>query len=194
MGGHLGAQRNPEGRPGPAGVSRAMGGMGGHLGAQRNPEGRPGSAGVSRAMGGMGGHLGAQRNPEGRPGSAGVSRALGGMGGHLGAPHVHSFLSWGSSPTRSPSPKSWVASTIRRMHAPGNTVSHHWPAISVGRASESMRPPAGSGGGTPTPRKESDASAMMTTPTVRLASTVAVVMTFGRMWRVITRHPLAPAL
>src|SRR5436190_14820554 len=168
--------------------------MGGHLGEQRNPEGRPGSAGVSRAMGGMGGHLGAQGNPEGRPGSAGVSRAMGGMGGHLGAPHVHRFLSWGSRRTRSQSPNNWVASTIRRMHAPGNTVSHHWPAINVGRASESMRPHAGWGGGTPTPRKLSDASAMMTTPTVRLASTVAVFRTFGRMCFLITRSLLAPAI
>jgi hypothetical protein len=67
------------------------------------------------------------------------------------------------------------------MHAPGNTVSHHWPAIKRGRASESMSPQAGWGGGTPTPRKLSDASAMMTTPTVRLAAPVAVFMTFGRM-------------
>ena len=77
---------------------------------------------------------------------------------------------------------------------PGNTVSHHWPAISVGRASESIRPHAGWGGGTPTPRKLSDASAMMTTPTVRLASTVAVFMTLGRMCRLITRSLLAPAI
>ncbi len=80
------------------------------------------------------------------------------------------------------------------MHAPGNTVSHHWPAIKVGRASESIRPQAGCGGGTPTPRKLSDASAMMTTPTVRLASTVAVFMTFGRMCFLITRSLLAPAI
>src|SRR6266566_5121374 len=131
---------------------------------------------------------------EARHGSAGARRALGGMGGHLGAPHLHKFLNCGSSRTRSQSPKSWVARTIRRMHSPGNTVSHHWPAIKVGRASESMRPHAGSGGGTPTPRKLSDASAMMTTPTVRLASTVAVFMTFGRMCFLITRSLLAPAI
>src|SRR5262245_21052961 len=104
------------------------------------------------------------------------------------------FLDWGSSRTRSQSPKSWVARTIRRIHAPGNTVSHHWPAIRVGRASESIRPQAGCGGGTPTPRKLSEASAMMTTPTVRLASTVAVFMTLGKMCRLITRSRLAPAI
>src|SRR5712692_3297376 len=80
------------------------------------------------------------------------------------------------------------------MQSPGNTVSHHCPAIKVERASESMRPQAGCGGGTPTPRKLSEASAMMTTPTVRLASTVAVFMTFGRMCRLITRSLLAPAI
>src|SRR6266545_2744737 len=107
---------------------------------------------------------------------------------------TYKFLSWGSSRTRNQSPKSWVARTIRRMQSPGNTVSHHCPAIKVERASESMRPQAGCGGGTPTPRKLSEASAMMTTPTVRLASTVAVFMTFGRMCRLITRHLLAPAI
>src|SRR6185369_7388649 len=122
------------------------------------------------------------------------ARRRGGAWGGPGAPHVHRFRVWGSSRTRSQSPNSWVARTIRRMQTPGNTVSHHWPAIKVGRASESMRPHAGWGGGTPTPRKLSDASAMMTTPTVRLASTVAVFMTFGRMWRLITRSLLAPAI
>src|SRR2546427_1623149 len=129
-----------------------------------------------------------------RHGFAGARRALGGLGGHVGAPQIHKFLSWGSSRTRNQSPKSWVARTIRRMQNPGNTVSHHWPAINVERASESMRPQAGCGGGTPTPRKLSEASAMMTTPTVRLARTVAVFMTFGRICRLITRSLLAPAI
>src|SRR6266850_1658419 len=128
-----------------------------------------------------------------RHGFAGACRALGSLGGHVGAP-IQRFRSWGSRRTRNQSPKSWVARTIRRMHSPGKTVSHHWPAIRVGRASASMSPQAGWGGGTPTPRKLSEASAMMTTPTVRLASTVAVFMTFGRMWRLITRHLLAPAI
>src|SRR5207245_635428 len=135
-----------------------------------------------------------QDRSEAPPGFAGAGRTLGGMGGHLGAPHLHRFLDCGSIRTRSQSPKSWVARTIRRMQRPGNTVSHHWPAIRVGRASASMSPQAGWGGGTPTPRKLSDASAMMTTPMVRLASTVAVFMTFGRMCRLITRSLLAPAI
>ena len=58
-------------------------------------------------------------------------------------PPSYKFLSCGSRRTLSQSPKSWVARTINNMHAPGNTVSHHWPAIKVGRASESMTPQAG---------------------------------------------------
>src|SRR5213594_3562864 len=81
-------------------------------------------------------HLPAERDP------ARIGRCFH-RAAHLGAPHIHKFLSWGSSRTRNQSPKSWVARTIRRMQSPGNTVSHHWPAIKVGRASESMRPQAG---------------------------------------------------
>ena len=73
-------------------------------------------------------------------------------------------------------------------------VSHQSPTISMERPSASIEPQAGCGGGTPTPRKLSDASAMITTPMVRLASTIAEFITFGRMWRRITRVRLAPAI
>ena len=46
-----------------------------------------------------------------------------------------------------------------------------------------MRPHAGFGGGTPTPRKDSAASVTMTTPSMRVASTMAEFTTLGRMWR-----------
>src|SRR5213596_2665241 len=46
-----------------------------------------------------------------------------------------------------------------------------------------MSPHAGLGGGTPTPRNESDASVTMTTPSMSVASTMAELSTFGRMWR-----------
>src|SRR5256885_12514445 len=46
-----------------------------------------------------------------------------------------------------------------------------------------MRPHAGLGGGTPTPRNDSDASVTMTTPSMSVASTMAELSTFGRMWR-----------
>ena len=35
---------------------------------------------------------------------------------------------------------------------------------------------------------------MITTPMVRLASTIVEFITFGRMWRMITRVRLAPAI
>ena len=46
-----------------------------------------------------------------------------------------------------------------------------------------IRPQAGLGGGTPTPRKDSDASVTITTPSISVASTMAELMTLGRMWR-----------
>ena len=80
------------------------------------------------------------------------------------------------------------------MPRPGKTVSHQSPTISIERPSASIEPQAGSGGGTPTPRKDSDASAMITTPIVRLASTIAEFITLGSTWRRITRHRDAPAI
>src|SRR5437588_326843 len=62
------------------------------------------------------------------------------------------------------------------------------------RPSASIDPQAGSGGGTPTPRNDSEASAMMTTPIVREASTIVELSTLGRMWRKMTRAELAPAI
>src|SRR5215469_6998866 len=111
--------------------------------------------------------------------------------GHFAA---YMLRSCGSSRTRSQSPSSCVASTTRRMPSPGNTVSHQSPTISIERPSASIEPQAGSGGGTPTPRKLREASAMMTTPIVRLASTIVEFSTLGRMWRKITRARLAPAI
>src|SRR5262249_11554788 len=81
----------------------------------------------------------------------------------------------------SQSPSSWAASTHSRMPGPGKIVSHQSPTISIERPSASIEPHAGWGAGTPTPRKDSDASAMMTTPIVRLASTIAELSTFGTM-------------
>jgi len=46
-----------------------------------------------------------------------------------------------------------------------------------------MSPHAGCGGGTPTPRNESAASVTMTTPSMRVASTMDEFTTLGRMWR-----------
>src|ERR671935_156570 len=46
-----------------------------------------------------------------------------------------------------------------------------------------MRPHAGFGGGTPTPRNDSAASVTMTMPSISVARTTAELTTFGRMWR-----------
>ena len=47
--------------------------------------------------------------------------------------------------------------------------------------SASINPHAGWGGGTPTPRKERAASWTMTTPSMRVPSTMAELSTLGRM-------------
>src|SRR6266446_3264701 len=102
--------------------------------------------------------------------------------------------SCGSRRTLSQSPRSCVASTTSRMPRPGKMVSHQSPTISIDRPSASIEPQAGSGGGTPTPRKLSEASAMITTPIVRLASTIVEFNTLGNMWRKITRVREPPAI
>ena len=62
--------------------------------------------------------------------------------------------------------------------------------------SASMSPQAGLGGGTPTPRNDSAASVTMTTPSMRVPSTMAEFTTLGRMWRrmiVFFEHPATMA-
>ena len=59
--------------------------------------------------------------------------------------------------------------------------------------SASISPQAGFGGGTPTPRKESDASVTMTTPSISVASTIPELTTFGRMCRRMIVRLLQPA-
>ena len=59
--------------------------------------------------------------------------------------------------------------------------------------SASISPQAGLGGGTPTPRKDSAASVTITTPSMRVPSTIAELMTLGRMWRRMMVHLEHPA-
>ena len=89
-----------------------------------------------------------------------------------------------------------AASPARRAECRGreDRSATNRPTISIDRPSASIEPQAGSGGGTPTPRKLSEASAMITTPIVRLASTIAEFSTLGRMWRKITRVREPPAI
>src|SRR6266404_2211826 len=114
--------------------------------------------------------------------------------GHRMTFQAYKLRSCGSSRTLSQSPSSCVASTTSKIPRPGRTVSHQSPTINIERPSDSIEPQAGSGGGTPTPRKLSDASAMITTPIVRLASTIVEFSTLGRMCRKITRVREPPAI
>src|SRR5687768_18511088 len=109
-----------------------------------------------------------------------IERAFEGEAMDRGARLAHSWRSWGSSLTRSQSPRRLADSTISMMQHPGSTVSHQYPAIRPFFPSASMRPQAGSGGGTPTPRKDSAASVTMTTPSMRVPSTMAEFSTLGR--------------
>ncbi len=56
-----------------------------------------------------------------------------------------------------------------------------------------MSPQAGWGGGTPTPRNDNVASVMITTPSIRLASTIAELTTLGRICRDMIVHFEQPA-
>ena len=78
------------------------------------------------------------------------------------------------------------------MHRPGATVNVHLWDINVGLASANMLPQVGVGGGTPTPKKLSEASKMTATPTVKLNRTMAVLVTFGRMCLNMMRIGLTP--
>ena len=58
----------------------------------------------------------------------------------------------------------------------------HQASVSRPRPSEIIRPQVGVGGGMPAPRKDSVASAMITTPMLSVTSTMKVLSTLGRMW------------
>src|SRR6185503_5450950 len=94
---------------------------------------------------------------------------------------AHSWRSCGSSFTRSQSPSRLADSTISMMQMPGSTVSHQCPTIRPCLPSDIIRPQAGLGGGTPTPRNDSAASVTITTPSISVPSTVAELTTLGRM-------------
>src|SRR5262249_50965163 len=107
-------------------------------------------------------------------------RRQGGQGLHRDS---YRLRSCGSRRTRSQSPSMLADSTSMVMPMPGKTGSHHRPSISDSRSWAIMRPHDGSGGGTPTPRKLSDASMMTAMPTCKLNSTMTVFMTLGMRCR-----------
>src|SRR5262249_22470915 len=72
--------------------------------------------------------------------------------------------SLGSSKSLIPSPSRLKASTVMVIASPGNSTSHQGGTRPELRASDSMFPQVGVGGGMPTPRNPREASMMMATP------------------------------
>src|SRR3546814_17443446 len=70
---------------------------------------------------------------------------------------AHERFIFGSSASRSPSPKRLMASTVIRMARPGKVTTHH-ARVMNSRASASMAPHSGVGGCAPWPRKPSAAA------------------------------------
>lgn len=57
---------------------------------------------------------------------------------------------------------------------------------------DSMRPHDGCGSGTPSPRKDSEASVRIAEPSWAVASTMSGASVFGRTWRTAMRSSLIP--
>jgi pimeloyl-ACP methyl ester carboxylesterase len=74
---------------------------------------------------------------------------------------AQTWRSFGSSRSRTQSPRMFSESTVTRMAMPGRIETHHACSISP-RPSATITPHDGVGGGIPTPRKESAASRTMT--------------------------------
>src|ERR1019366_5149718 len=93
---------------------------------------------------------------------------------------AHSWRNRGSIRSRNQSPNRFTDSTRSVIAMPGMIDTHQASAIRP-RPSEIISPQVGVGGGMPAPRKLSEASAMTTTPMLRVTSTMNVFNTFGRI-------------
>src|SRR6266853_7023181 len=98
----------------------------------------------------------------------------------------------GSRISRTASPSRLVPNTMRLMARPGKTTSQGAVRTYSAADSESMRPQEGCGSGTPSPRKESDASVRIAEPSCAVASTISGASVLGRMCRTAMRHSLIP--
>ena len=130
-------------------------------------------------------------------GSASVHpRSRGSLHGSISARNALSLYrvrrSRGSSVSLSQSPNRFSAITTMVMARPGISESHHRSSRLL-RPSETMMPQAGSPGGTPTPRKLSEASSSIVCPTSRLMMTNTVLTTLGKMCRHIITWLGTPA-
>lgn len=77
--------------------------------------------------------------------------------------------------------------TASEIAAPGHTAIHGARNMYVRPEPESIAPHDGHGGGTPKPRNESAYSARIAAPRPIVARMMIVAITFGRMWRRMTR-------
>src|SRR5215470_15844712 len=86
----------------------------------------------------------------------------------------------GSSASRKPSPKRLKASTVRKIAIPGKRQIHGLISRIIRPAFRSQ-PQLGVGGCVPSPRKLSEASAMIDVPTLSVDVTMMGAMQLGRM-------------
>src|SRR5262249_30128822 len=117
----------------------------------------------------------------------------GGIGGVFrDPPEVLQAPTRGSSASRTASPRKFRPSTVTNSAAPGPKTIHgacwRYP-----RPALIMLPHEASGGWTPRPRNDSEASARMANATLRDAWTTIGVAAFGRTWRAAIRQPGAPS-
>src|SRR5439155_26020902 len=88
----------------------------------------------------------------------------------------------GSSASRKPSPKRLKANTVRKIAIPGTIRTQGLISRTIRLAFRSQ-PQLGVGGCVPRPRKLSEASAMIETPTLNVEVTRIGAMQFGRICR-----------
>src|SRR5258706_8747682 len=91
------------------------------------------------------------------------------------------FAIFGSSVSRSPSPRMLTASTVTARKTPGkNTLCGN--SMNCTRPSAMMLPQVGMSGGRPTPRNDRIASMRMPLAQMKVPCTISGAIVFGRMW------------
>src|SRR5262249_2100589 len=100
-----------------------------------------------------------------------------------GQERAHRVCSRGSSASLRESPKRLKAKTARLMASPGKTAIHGAVSAKSTAAPLSIRPQAGVGSCTPSPRNDRDASARIACPRKAVSGMRCGGTTFGSMWR-----------
>src|SRR5262245_52623610 len=106
---------------------------------------------------------------------------------------VHCARSRGSSASRNESPNRLKANTARLIASPGKIAIHGADSANCTAAPRSIRPHAGVGSETPSPRNVSDASARIAWPRYAVSMIRYGAMTFGSIWRRMIRRWRYPA-